>query len=183
MTSHLFGGVFCASSSAYALRRIVTDYPTEPSDIVKQTIFKNFYVADLLQSAKCVDEALEVIRGTTGVLRHGRFKLTKVVASDVDLISQIDEADRAAEVEVIMPEMMSKALGVKWEVCADTFQYVYKPQLLTGPVIHRAMLSYVSNMFYPLGCISAVTVMGKMFCRRPLGCELVGIPLCLMLYY
>ena len=163
MTSHLFGGVFCASSSAYALRRTMADYPTETSDIVKQAIFKNFYVDDLLQSAKSVDEALEVIRGATDVLRHGGFKLTKVVASDVDLISQVDEADRAAEVKVIMPEMMSKALGVKWEVCADTFQYVYKPQLLTGPVTRRAMLSYVSSMFDPLGFISAVTLMGKMF--------------------
>ena len=39
-------------------------------------------------------EALEVIRGTTDVLIQGELKLTNVVASDVDLISQVDEAER-----------------------------------------------------------------------------------------
>ena len=96
------------------------------------------------------------------VLNHGGFKLTKFVTNDVSLLRQIDEADRATEVREILPEMMSKALGVKWEVCADTFQYVYKQQSQAGPVTRRLMLSYISSMFDPLGFISAITLRGKM---------------------
>ena len=57
---------------------------------------------------------------------------------------------------------MSKAPGVKWEVCGDTFQYVYKQQSQAGPVTRRLMLSYISSMFDPLGFISAITLRGKM---------------------
>ena len=162
MTSHLFGGVWCAASSTYALRRTIEDCPAEPSGLVKQAILRNFYVDDLLQSVRSAEEALEIIDGTKNVLNHGGFKLTKFVTNDVRLLRQIDEADRATEVREIFPEMMSKALGVKWEVCADTFQYVYKQQSQAGPVTRRLMLSYISSMFDPLGFISAITLRGKM---------------------
>ena len=46
MTSHLFGGIWCASSSAYALRRTVLD--RQPSPLIEQTILKSFYVDDML---------------------------------------------------------------------------------------------------------------------------------------
>ena len=41
MTSHLFGGVWCASSSTYALRRIVDDFPT--SDLIVDTVCRIFF--------------------------------------------------------------------------------------------------------------------------------------------
>ena len=162
MTSHLFGGVWCAASSTYALCRTIEDCPAEPSGLVKQAILRNFYVDDLLQSIRSAEEALEIIDGTKNVLNHGGFKLTKFVTNDVSMLRQIDEADRATEVREIFPEMMSKALGVGWEVCGDTFQYVYKQQSQAGSVTRRLMLSYISSMFDPLGFISAITLRGKM---------------------
>ena len=59
MTSHLFGGVWCASSSAYALRRTVLD--TEVSPLVRDVITQNFYVDDLLCSVKTKREATEIL--------------------------------------------------------------------------------------------------------------------------
>ena len=67
MTSHLFGGVWCAASSAYALPRTVEDCPTEPSNIVKQAILNNFYVDDLLQSTRDITEARDIIVDTAAV--------------------------------------------------------------------------------------------------------------------
>ena len=162
MTSHLFGGVWCVASSTYALCRTIEDCPAESSGLVKQAILRNFYVDDLQQSVRSAEESLEIIDGTKNVLNHGGFKLTKFVTNDVSLLRQTDEAVRATEVREIFPEMMSKALGVKWEVCGDTFQYVYKQQSQAGPVTRRLMLSYISSMFDPLGFISAITLRGKM---------------------
>ena len=160
MTSHLFGGVWCTASSTYALCRIIEDCPAEPSGLVKQAILRNFYVDNLRQSVRSAEEALEIVDGAKHVLSHGGFELTKLVTNDVSMLRQIDEADRATEVREIFPEMMSKALGVKWEVCGDTFQYVYKQQSQAGPVSPRPMLSYISSMFDPLGFISAITWLG-----------------------
>ena len=44
MTSHLFGGIWCSSSSTYALRRTCEDNKT--SDMVRDVIFKSANVDD-----------------------------------------------------------------------------------------------------------------------------------------
>ena len=66
MTSHLFGGVWCASSSTFALRKIVDDVST--SELVGNTIRRSFYVDDMLSSVRSRDEAVEVIEGTRQAL-------------------------------------------------------------------------------------------------------------------
>ena len=44
MKSHLFGGVFCLSSSTYALRRTADEFSS--SQLVRDTIYNDFYVDD-----------------------------------------------------------------------------------------------------------------------------------------
>ena len=119
MTSHLFGGVWCAASSTYALRQTVVDFPS--SQLVNDTVLHCFYVDDLLKSVRTYSEAVEVIQSTKELLKSGGFNLTKFVVSDTRLFDLIEETDRAKEVKVISPEMLSKALGIKWNVSDDAF--------------------------------------------------------------
>ena len=77
MTSYLFGGVWCASSSTFALRKIVDDVST--SELVSDTICRSFYVDDMLSSVRNRDEAVEVIDGTKLALEHGGFRLTNML--------------------------------------------------------------------------------------------------------
>ena len=67
MTSHLFGGVWCASSSTYALRRTAIDVGA--SDVVRNTIMRSFYVDDLLTSVSDKETASEIINGTQDALK------------------------------------------------------------------------------------------------------------------
>ena len=117
MTSHLFGGVWCASSSTYALRKIVQDTSTD--ELVTDTICRSFYVDDMLRSVRTREEAADVIRGTKEALKYGGFNLTKYVVNDTQLLESIDVTDRAKEVKEITPEMYSKALGIRWDVNGD----------------------------------------------------------------
>ena len=56
MTSHLFGGVWCSSSSTFALRQTVSDLPDD--NIIRNTVLNGFYVDDLLKS---VQKSSEVV--------------------------------------------------------------------------------------------------------------------------
>ena len=152
MTSHLFGGVWCASSSTYALRRTAID--AGASDVVRNTIMRSFYVDDLLTSVSDKKKASEIINGTQDALKVGGFRLTKFVVNDPELLGQIAPEDRAAEVKEIAPKMLSKALGVQWDVTNDTFFYVSKPVEGQPPITRRSILSKVSTMYHPLGLIS-----------------------------
>ena len=160
MTSHLFGGVWCASSSTFALRRVVQDVSS--SDLVCDTVNRAFYVDDMLKSVSSLDEAVEVISGTRAALMSGGFNLTKFVVNDSRLLPFIAEEDRAKEVKEITAEAFSKALGIHWDVADDSFFYVSRCCESSSVVTKRVMLKQVSSMYDPLGLISPIVMQGKM---------------------
>ena len=125
MTSHLFGGVWCASSSTYTLRKTVKDFPT--NELIKDTVHRGFYVDDMLKSVIERSEAWSVVNDTKRVLSWGGFNLTKFVVSKCSsLLNQNPKEDRVNEVKELMPHIVSRALGIRWEVSNDCFYYVSK---------------------------------------------------------
>ena len=74
MTSHLFGGVWCASSSTYALRRTLYDF--DANDSVRYAVSKAMYVNDLLTSLSTRDEAVSLVTDVNDTLMKGGFNLT-----------------------------------------------------------------------------------------------------------
>ena len=93
MTSHLFGGVWCSSSSTFALRQTVIDCPT--SQLVEDTARKSFFVDDLLKYVKTRDGAVQVIHGTKLAVKSDGFNLTKFAVNDSHLLDSIAEHERA----------------------------------------------------------------------------------------
>ena len=159
MTSHLFGGVWCASSSTYAMRRTVND--TGASGIVADTIIRAFYVDDMLVSVKSKTEATEVIKGTKETLCFGGFNLTKFVINDQELLGEIEQSDWAAKVKELTQDVLSKALGIQWNVDKETFFYVSRPVVEQAAVSRRIVLSQVASMYDPLGLISPIVLEGR----------------------
>ena len=86
MTSHLFGGIWCAASSTYALRRLLHDNP-DVDDTVADTIVNAFYVDDCLLSVSKKQDAIKAVQGTKELPAQAGFKLTKFVANDVDVLA------------------------------------------------------------------------------------------------
>ena len=160
MTSHLFGGVWCASSSSYALQRTVEDAP-HVSPIIRQTVEKSFYVDDCLKSADAKSDAKEIIKETPAVLRTGGFHLTKFVVNDSELLDEVSHECRAKEVQELGPYSEGRALGVKWNILADEFFFEIERDM-DGPITRRTMLSIVSSIFDPLGLLGPVVLMGKL---------------------
>ena len=70
----------------------------------------------------------------------------------------IDETDRAKEVKVSSLKMLSKAIGIKWNVSDDAFYYVSRDH---DSPSSRSMLSKVSSMYDPIGLICPVILQGR----------------------
>ena len=160
MTRHLFGGVWCSSSSTFALRRILVDNP-DVDPVVADTIRYSFYVDDCLKSVASKSDALRVVHGTKSVLSEAGFNLTKFVSNEASLLEEISDCDRAKEVKDFSSPVKCKALGVKWDVVSDSFYFdaVLQP---SSPITRRHMLSFIASIFDPLGLISPVVIAGKM---------------------
>ena len=112
--SHLFGGEWSGSASSYGLRRTVADHSC--SELVSDVVLRSFYVDDLLKSVPSLLKGKEVIEGTKQVLKQEGFNLTKFTANDYRLLEAVDPADRTQDVRELLPETVSKALRIKWEV-------------------------------------------------------------------
>ena len=143
MTCHLFGGKWCSSSSAYALRLTVQDAEAI-HPIVKRAVENSFYVDDLLHSCSDRDEARTVTHETSKVLLDGGFTLTKFGANDKELVGEIDESHRAKKVRDWSPNVPGKVLGVNWNISSDTFGFEVN-EIHDHTITRRRILSIVSS--------------------------------------
>jgi hypothetical protein len=159
MTSHLFGGVWCSSSSTFALRRTLQD--NEASDIVADTVMNSFYVDDCLKSVMSVDEAREVIFDTKDLLSKVGFNITKFLSNDVGVLEEIPVCEQAKEAKEFSSSLNSRVLGVNWDVLQDNFQFKVDIDVVSQ-LTRRSMLSTMASMFVPLGLASPIVLTGKL---------------------
>ena len=93
MKTHLFGGKWCASSTAFALKQTVID--CDPTPLVADTIERSSYVDDLLKSLPNVDDAVDLISDIQPVLQYGGFKLHKFMANYSEILKNVNPVDQA----------------------------------------------------------------------------------------
>ena len=150
MKSHLFGGVFCSSSSTYDLRRTADEFSS--SQLVRDTIYNDF------------GKAIEVITGVKTALKQGGFNLRSYVVNDYKLLEFIPTSDIADNVKCLTPDIMSKALGTHWNVTNDVFYYIAKHSTSNpdSVVTRRDTLSMVASLYDPLGLVSPITLKRKL---------------------
>ena len=86
MTSHLFGGVWCSSSSTYALHR-VANFTSDPR--IKNIITSSFYVDDLMWSVSTIEDAKRCMPALRALLLSKDFQLTKYVATNKEMLDGI----------------------------------------------------------------------------------------------
>ena len=160
MTSHLFGGIWCASSSTYALRRTIKDSHDVPS-LIKSIIDRSFYVDDCLSSLESESEVKTVISETPRVLNSGSFNLTSFVVNNEEMLNEVADDHKAKEVLELGPESEGRVLGIKWHIMSDMFFFVVRYDS-SVKITRRRMLSVVSAIFDPLGVIGPAVLTGKL---------------------
>ena len=165
-TCHVFGTIWAGSAASYALLRTVQDHPCEP--LVQNVVKRNFYVDDGLPSMKTFDEAKQILTSLPSALSKGSFPFKKILANREELIPYISPDDRAPEFVNLIPETISKALGIIWEVKNDKLVYRFiSPASHAGtPVTQRIMMSYIPSNFDPIGFIACVLTKGKILFQK-----------------
>ena len=161
-TCHVFGTIWAGSAAGYALLRTVQDHPCTP--LVQSVVKKNFYVDDGLPSLKSFDDAKRVIIELPGALNKGSFPFKKILVNTQELVSYINPDDIAPDFVNLVPETVSKALGIIWEVKHDKLVYKFIPPTphASTAVTQRIMMSYIPSNFDPIGFIACVLTKGKL---------------------
>ena len=119
----------------------------------------------MLRSLPTEPEARQVIFGTRDTVKQGGFNLTKFVVNSETLTNEIEESHRASEAKEFSSQIVSKALGIKWNVTDDDMLYVSRPVADLTKVSMSSVLSQVSSMYDPWGLISPIILRGKIIFR------------------
>ena len=169
MTSHLFGGVWCSSSSSYALRK-TADLTSHP--MLKNIIKSSFYVDDLMWSTNCIEDATDLMPQLKSLLAQRGFHLNKFIATHEDMLSDISPDARLRGEDQMLLCHSDKALGVGWCLRTDTLYIRHKLRAVSNK---SEMLSALASVYDPLGLISPLHLHGKLLfqqaCRLRLSWE------------
>ena len=123
-------------------------------------VLRDFYVDDMLTGADTIDE-LKLIRDETiQLLKLGAFELSKWASNCPELL-KINNRDR---VPVIIRDNSADSciLGMQWNQCQDTFQFLCKLDTEPHVVSKRIILSEVAKLFDPLSLLGPVIVIAKL---------------------
>ena len=167
MTRHLFGGIWCSSSSTYALRKTADVFCNDLT--LTSVISRSFYVDDCLHSTDSEKEMVHVALGVIDVLRKGGFRLTKFVSNSSLLRSTLPVEECVIDGKEFTSE--SKVLGIKWDVSRDSFHF-QREVISRGPLTRRQMLRVISSVFDPLGFLTPFTVRGKLLLQNAIRLKL-----------
>lgn len=121
-----FGTTCSPCCAIYALQRHVHDH-SDQGDDVRDSIEKNFYVDNWLQSFSSPDVATEVVDKLRSLLLEGGFELRQWASSTPDLISHLPKEIRSeSSVQWLNQTDMDpqeSALGLRWMCCSNTLHY------------------------------------------------------------
>ncbi|XP_058816948.1 uncharacterized protein LOC131680246 [Topomyia yanbarensis] len=132
-------------------------------DAVKQ----DFYVDDFLSGADDVQSAIRLRQEVSAMLTSAGLPLKKWASNSSEVLAQVPQEDLALlPLHDLQDEQSISTLGLVWEPKSDTMRF--KVQLpLPAPVLtKRKVMSYIAQIFDPLGLVGPTITVAKLFMQR-----------------
>ncbi|XP_074645921.1 uncharacterized protein LOC141902180 [Tubulanus polymorphus] len=150
MVVNIFGTRCSAAIACFALRK-TTDEPGVAAD-VRDAILRDFYMDDFLHSETSPPEATRMIQDVTRAVRHGGFRLTKLLGNSREVIQVLPPGELSVYVATDrLPSV--RALGVWWNAEMDEIG-IKLPSL--ERFSRRELLRLISSIFDPFGMVAPV---------------------------
>ncbi|XP_059350981.1 uncharacterized protein LOC130687583 [Daphnia carinata] len=146
MTVHVFGATSSPTSCIFALNKTADDYSSQFPDVA-DSVRRNFYVDNYLDSFDSEDEVIKRSRELKSLLQLGGFNLTKWTSSSRMVIAALREFGLASPTLDLDLEKLpvERTLG--------------PPHNVT--LTKRAFLSIISSVYDPLGLVAPVIFVMK----------------------
>ena len=168
MVRHLFGATSSPSVANFCLRKTAQLYQEEFDEEVKETVNRNMYVDDMMNSTSTTKKAISLASQLRKLLEKGGFRLTKWYSNDREVMATIPESERAKSVVNLELEQLptESVLGLKWNIEEDKFVWEVVEKMLRRvsqkPVTRREIVSAVYSLFNPLGFIAPYAMKAKL---------------------
>lgn len=121
MEVYLFGSTSSPSCANLSLRKTAEEYTGDCSRDVIDALLKNFYADDCPKSVKSSYIATNLREQLCKLLLRGRFRLTKWLCKDKDVLQAILRCDKASS--VLDLDLDTGVLGVQWNMETDMLTF------------------------------------------------------------
>ncbi|XP_065085296.1 uncharacterized protein LOC135707411 [Ochlerotatus camptorhynchus] len=137
-------------------------YPTAVNSIVE-----DFYLDDLLSGASDVEAAIILRREITAMLSSAGFMLKKWASNAHDVLEDVPPEDLAIQpIHDLQDEQTISTLGLLWEPTADMLRFKVELPLPAAILTKRKVMSYIAQIFDPLGLLGPTTTKAKLFMQH-----------------
>lgn len=157
-----FGTTCSPCCAIYALQR-------HPGDAVRESIEKNFYVDNWLQSFSSPDMAKDVIDKLKGLLMEAGFELRQWTSNRSDVISHLPKEIRSEISERWLNhtdmDPQELALGIRWSCHSDTLCYKSRPLECSIPTM-RNIFRVLASQYDRIGFLIPFTTRAKVLVQQ-----------------
>ncbi|XP_055632441.1 uncharacterized protein LOC129772932 [Toxorhynchites rutilus septentrionalis] len=137
-------------------------YPT-----AVEAVIEDFYVDDLLSGASNVESAITLRKEITTMLNSAGFTLKKWASNVQVVLEDVPPEDRAVQpLHDLQNEQTISTLGLLWEPTADSLRFKVELPLPAAILTKRKVMSYIAQIFDPLGLLGPTTTKAKLFMQR-----------------
>ena len=93
MLVHIFGAAGSRCCATFAVKCVARDNKEIYSRAASESILQSFYADDLLKLVITAKEAVNVAEEITDVMRRARFRLTKFISNNKNVMNSIPAAE------------------------------------------------------------------------------------------
>ena len=152
-----------ASAPFLAVRALFYIADNCPNKNIQDIIKEDFYMDDLLSGADTIHECETIQQEVSSQLSTYGFNLRKWLSNEKQIIRNVETAAENAVIQFEDGESV-KTLGLQWDPVMDHFDF--KINFSTKELTKRHALSEVARIFDPLGWLSPVTIVAKLFIQK-----------------
>ncbi|XP_053968405.1 uncharacterized protein LOC128869828 [Anastrepha ludens] len=137
----------------------------EPYNYLLSNIIKNdFYMDDLMTGADSINECKIIQFEISKQLQKCGFHLRKWMSNNSEIITTIPTNSENEVIKIAEDETI-KTLGIQWDPAKDMFGF--NMNLSTEKLVtKRKALSDLARIFDPMGWLSPMTVLAKLFIQK-----------------
>ncbi|XP_053699003.1 uncharacterized protein LOC128745972 [Sabethes cyaneus] len=156
------------ASAPFLATRVLKQLATDEAGrfpIAAKVVETDFYVDDLFSGSATVAEAIELQKQLDLMLAAGGMQLRKWATNNQTAIMNVVPENRALQSDVNFDrDQTIKTLGLHWEPMTDQLKYQIHLKLTPNTKLtKRCVLSYIAQIFDPLGLVGPVVVTAKAF--------------------
>lgn len=135
--------------------------------IASTAIRRDFYMDDLMTGADTIEKCCELQKQIHAILETAKFPLRKWCSNSHIILEGIGTVDNDPLFTLSIGfEDIIKSLGLRWKPSMDEFSFQVETNVDRSKVTKRMLLSDLNRVFDPLGFLTPVLILGKIFLQQ-----------------